>query len=393
MIAIYNEIEPYAADWLGNLVDAGLIATGTVDRRSVTDLAPDDVAGRSFHAFAGIGVWSLALRHAGVPDDVPIWTGSCPCQPFSSAGRRGGTADDRHLWPAWFRLIRECRPPIVVGEQVASKDGLAWFDAVSADLEGAGYAVAAFDLPAAGVGAPHIRQRLYFVAYTDAPGFGIEWRDRLRAERDAPQRHHAHGLARCVRERGAMPDPEDFGRDPGRLGRSHGRSAIEPVGHGHDDCGLGDTDSPRVGRDTGSLPRPEASSDGGGILAWDQPDVAVAPGVDELANADESGWGEAVPARESIAGISGAPSGGPGRDNFWSPCDWIPCRDPQRGVVWRPVEPGAFPLVAGAPNRVGKLRAYGNAIVAPLAAAFIEEAISSILDLALAEVRPVVVEE
>jgi len=185
---LYNEIEPFAADWIGNLVEAGHIAPGIIDRRSISDIAPDDVRGRPCHAFAGVGVWSLALRSAGVSDSVPIWTGACPCQPFSAAGSRRGFDDPRHLWPEWFRLIRECRPPLIFGEQVASKDGLAWVDAVQADLEGAGYAFAAFDLCAAGVGAPHIRQRLYFVAYTDAPGFGVEWLDRLRAERNAAGR-------------------------------------------------------------------------------------------------------------------------------------------------------------------------------------------------------------
>lgn len=163
--AIYNEIEPYAAEWLQNLIAQGNIANGRVDTRSVADLLPDDVAGAGQrHFFAGIGVWSLALRLAGWPDDLAVWTGSCPCQPFSQAGRGRGFADDRHLWPEWFRLIEECRPAVVLGEQVASKDGLAWFDAVRADLERSGYAVGVADLCAAGVGAPHIRQRLYWVA-------------------------------------------------------------------------------------------------------------------------------------------------------------------------------------------------------------------------------------
>ena len=136
MSALYNEIEPYAAQWIRNLAAAGHVAGGTVDERSIRDIQPDDVRGfTQAHFFAGIAVWSHALRLAGWPDDVPVWTGSCPCQPFSAAGRRGGFSDDRHLWPEWFRLIRECRPPVVFGEQVASPDGLAWLDAVRADLE------------------------------------------------------------------------------------------------------------------------------------------------------------------------------------------------------------------------------------------------------------------
>ena len=156
--AYYNEIDPKAAAWLRELIDQGHIAPGDVDERSIEDVRPEDLRGYTqCHFFAGIGVWSYAARLAGWPDDRPLWTGSCPCQPFSAAGKRGGTADKRHLWPAFFDLIRERRPAVVLGEQVASKDGLGWLDIVSADLEGADYAFGAVDTCAAGFGAPHIR--------------------------------------------------------------------------------------------------------------------------------------------------------------------------------------------------------------------------------------------
>jgi len=163
--AYYNEIDPKAAAWLRELIKAGEIAPGDVDERSIEDVVPADLFGYSqCHFFAGIGVWSYALRRAGWADGRPIWTGSCPCQPFSAAGKGGGFADERHLWPAFHHLIRECQPAAVIGEQVASKDGLAWFDLVSTDMEASGYACGAVDLCAAGVGAPHIRQRLWWVA-------------------------------------------------------------------------------------------------------------------------------------------------------------------------------------------------------------------------------------
>jgi DNA (cytosine-5)-methyltransferase 1 len=163
--AYYNEIDEYAAQWLENLIAAGHIADGVVDRRSIKDITPDDLKGfTQCHFFAGIGVWSYALRLAGWDDDRPVWTGSCPCQPFSSAGEGKGFEDERHLWPDFFRLIKAERPRTIMGEQVASADGLTWLDLVFDDLESSDYAVRAADTCAAGFGAPHIRQRLYWMA-------------------------------------------------------------------------------------------------------------------------------------------------------------------------------------------------------------------------------------
>ncbi len=171
MAAYYNEIEPYAAAWLRNLIRAGLIPAGDVDERDVRDVKAEELAGYGqCHFFAGLGGWAYALRLAGWPDDRPVWTGSCPCQSFSAAGRGKGFADERHLWPYWHHLIRVCRPPVIFGEQVASKLALSWLDLVCDDLETEGYAVGAADLPACSVGAPHIRQRLWFVGIADSAG-------------------------------------------------------------------------------------------------------------------------------------------------------------------------------------------------------------------------------
>lgn len=165
MAAYYNEFEPYAAQWLRNLIDAGHLPPGDVDERDIKDVSPDDLEGYTqCHFFAGIGGWPYALRLAGWPDERPVWTGSCPCQPFSCAGRGKGHTDERHIWPAFFKLISERHPATVFGEQVASKDGLEWFAAVRLDLETKEYACGCADLCAAGVKAPHIRQRLFWVA-------------------------------------------------------------------------------------------------------------------------------------------------------------------------------------------------------------------------------------
>jgi DNA (cytosine-5)-methyltransferase 1 len=164
----YNEIDTYAAAWLRNLIHAGLIPAGDVDERDIRNVRPDDLRGyRQCHFFAGIAGWAYALQLAGWPADREVWTGSCPCQPFSVAGKRKGFEDERHLWPVWRELIAERRPAIVFGEQVASKDGRFWLSGVRSDLEALGYAVGAADLCAAGVSAPHIRQRLYWLAHAD----------------------------------------------------------------------------------------------------------------------------------------------------------------------------------------------------------------------------------
>lgn len=130
----YNEIDDYCCDWLGQLIQSQLIPPGVVDRRDIRDIAPAELAQYvQCHFFAGIAGWPLALARAGVRADRPLWTGSCPCQPFSAAGKRGGFSDERHLWPVWFKLIKACRPQLIFGEQVASaKD---WLYKVKFDLE------------------------------------------------------------------------------------------------------------------------------------------------------------------------------------------------------------------------------------------------------------------
>ena len=162
-LVYYNDNDPYCVGWLHNLIAARQLPLGEVDGRDVNEVNADDLEGHEqCHFFAGIGGWPYALRLAGWKG--PVWTASIPCQPLSSAGRRKGHADERHLWPAFHRLIAECRPAIIFGEQVASKDGREWLAGVRADLEDTGYAVGAANLPACSVGAAHERQRLWFVA-------------------------------------------------------------------------------------------------------------------------------------------------------------------------------------------------------------------------------------
>lgn len=165
MKAYYNEFDPKAAAWLRELVKAGLIPQGEVDERSITDVRAVDLAGYSqCHFFAGIGGWSYALRLAGWPEDRPVWTGSCPCQPFSSAGKKLGEEDARHLSPVFCELIAATKPPVVFGEQVASAVAKGWVDDLFSNLEPNGYSCGASTLQSFAVGAWHARRRLYWVA-------------------------------------------------------------------------------------------------------------------------------------------------------------------------------------------------------------------------------------
>lgn len=324
--AFYNEWERYPAQWIRNLAAAGHVADGVVDERSIRDVRAVELVGhRQVHFFAGLGGWSYALRLAGWPDDRPVWTASCPCQPFSTAGKQRGFDDDRHLWPVLFELVRECRPSILFGEQVAGPAGRTWLDAVSADLESAGYAVGAANLCAAGVGAPHIRQRLYFVAVADADS---QRRDGQPVQLRERGPHAASAQAAWCGDVGEwLADGSSGGRREWRLSRD----AANGQGAGPSDgSGLGDAD--RIG--AGRVPRGGAGTQAAGDRAR---------GVD---------------------GHVGDDADAPGA---WSDVEWIACTDGKS----RPAQPGVHPLVAGTTNRVGRLRAYGNAIVAPLAAEFI----------------------
>ena len=249
-VAYYNDNDPFACEWLRNLIAAGHLPDGDVDGRPIEEVSADDIRGYSaVHLFAGIGGWAYALRLAGWPDDRPVWTGSCPCQPLSGAGKRQGETDARHLWPAFFNLIAELRPPVVFGEQVASPLGREWLAAVRADLEISGYAVGAADLAAASVGAPHVRQRLFWVADAER-----HIREAGRAANEcgecaAPEGTGAHGEpGRCRTVRGTPWTTVDFvpcadGKErptqpglrplahgvPGRVGRLRGYgNAIVP---------------------------------------------------------------------------------------------------------------------------------------------------------------------
>jgi DNA (cytosine-5)-methyltransferase 1 len=172
----YNEFDANAAQWLRELIADGLIPAGHVDERSIADVNPEDLKGYTqCHFFAGIGGWSYALRLAGWPADRPVWTGSCPCQPFSLGGKRQGTNDHRDLWPVFSRLIRQSKPDVVFGEQVKDAIRWGWLDRLCDDLEAENYACGSGVLSGASIGALHRRDRLYWVAIS--PNTNCEGRE------------------------------------------------------------------------------------------------------------------------------------------------------------------------------------------------------------------------
>ena len=182
MTAYYNEFDKNAAAWLRELISDGLIAPGDVDERSIIDVDYRDLDGYTqHHFFAGIGGWSYALRIAGWPDDARVWTASLPCQPFSTAGKGLGKADERHLLPHFLELVAKCKPGTIFGEQVERAIGHGWLDDLQATMEAEGYSVGHCVLGAHSIGAAHIRQRLYWVA--DSASAGGCWRESLGGRR------------------------------------------------------------------------------------------------------------------------------------------------------------------------------------------------------------------
>ncbi|WP_371928585.1 DNA cytosine methyltransferase [Pseudomonas sp. SLFW] len=295
------------------------------------DVRPSDLAGfTQCHFFAGVGVWSLALRRAGWPDDVPVWTGSCPCQPFSAAGAGAGFADPRHLWPTFAWLIKQCRPPIIFGEQVASKTVEPWVDLVHADVEAMEYAFGAVPFPSAGVGAPHIRDRLFWVANAT---------DKRQHRRRPSGESNGRNAAWFESERLC---------DAGRLAYTNGGYASTE----RQQCG-GEQRQQQENSFCCELVRVGHPNNQGLEIGRCRPDqISSAQGRE---------------AAQRPAGLSSVPGWAGSANGLWSGADWISCRDGK----WRPIEPGLEPLAHGATSRVGRLRAYGNAINAEAATQFI----------------------
>ena len=386
--AYYNENDPVAVEWLRWLIGQGLIANGWVDERSIVDVEPRDLEGYTqHHFFAGIGGWSLAAGRAGWPDDKPLWTASCPCQPFSVAGKGAGVDDERHLWPHVLRLVSACQPAVLVGEQVAGKAGYGWLDGVRADLAGEGYACRGVDIPACAVDAPHIRQRLYWVAVGDPDT--LRQRQQEGGQSDE-RRRHLHADAADLEHATSIGREEGRPEHDVRGGRSAVAGADAPIAVANTDCSGRDrrSEAPqwsevkrdaveRLDGDVGDAIGQGLQGqrrDEPGTPGWPNPDRSGSAPDDRdsgsnMANAHQlvGRFGNQQPARqqpqhEQDTGVSLWT--GSGHESFWSDHEWIICHDGKA----RRTQPGLPMLVDGLPGRVAAWRGFGNAISPPLAA-------------------------
>jgi DNA (cytosine-5)-methyltransferase 1 len=356
--AYYNDNDPFVCSWLENLIFLNLIPHGIVDPRPIQEVKPSDVKGfKQCHFFAGIGGWAYALRLAGWPDNRPVWTGSCPCQPFSVAGKRKGIKDTRHLWPDFYRLISHCHPPVVFGEQVAGADGRKWISGVSTDLEKVVYAIGCADLCSPGVGAPHIRQRLWWVAES----YGREQGDgELQRSREYRFFQENGGVGD-----GGLAESTDMGLEEWEGLREGEMGEFETVEQNGITDGLDDPSNPRRAR-KGIGQKASTSRDE--TRVQESPRRSASSGL-----VHPEGQQTGIPGCLRGKGIrkwkteNGTNKSGL-LDCFWDSFSLIPCLDNK----YRRIEPGTFPLAHGVPNRMGKLRAYGNSIVPQLAAEFIK---------------------
>ena len=275
----YNEFDPFAAAWLEELIKAGLIPDGYVDKRSITEVKPEELAGYDqHHWFAGIAGWSRALQLAGWDAAWPVWSGSCPCQPFSAAGKRKGRADDRNLWHIWFELIRVCRPEFIVGEQVESAIGMGWLDRVLDDLEAEGYQTWACVLPACSVGAPHIRSRLWWcarLAHSEVAGVRGEERNLREAECGSGnallQRIGGGGASNRLVQSMRSGAGDNAGASCGQ-GRESVDSGAEGIRQGNGQIGASGAESggSSGGLDYSASPRCDSERAGTKAEAWDE---------------------------------------------------------------------------------------------------------------------------
>ena len=340
---------------------------GDVDERSIADVQASDLTGyQQVQLFAGLGGWPWAFRLANWPEEWEVWSGSCPCGPWSIAGKRKGFDDERHLWPHMQRLIAGRTPNIVFGEQVSKAP--AWLGLVRSDMEDMDYALGVYPIEAASAGAEHYRDRYFFTGY----------RTCLMADE--------YG-SRSAQPQGCIGEQRRRFVDNGKIGACGALADSEcprPFSSAHSGIHSGEkiTGARNVELDRFSVPHSVfalADSDNKrsqepererGNTGTQQPSVARSdfrPLVDDPGFGWGEGWTESEFRRRGFA----APVASIGD------CQYVECPDGK----WRRLPPpGVRWLATGIPKRIPMLAALGNAIDPRPASAFIASFMDCIFD-------------
>mgnify|MGYP003146403911 CR=1 FL=1 len=283
------------------------------------------------------------LKSDGI-ESIDIITGGYPCQPFSIAGSKKGVEDPRHLWPEYFRLIKECRPTWVIGENVSGHIKLG-LDAVQEDLESEGYSLRTFSVSASSIGANHQRERIWTVAYSQR-NYDSQQIKRVDGEESSLQKEHRENDsttrnfsgASAVREtRNEHADVEDARR------RSWGKQFTgnkESTGRGASEKTERSTNT-----DTSSGP-----GEGTETMANTS---SIKSHVGENIQHTSTGNGQGETGRESSS------------------------EEPNRN--WWNIEPDVGRVADGVPDRTHRLKALGNAVV-PQIPYYIAKSILEVMD-------------
>ena len=261
------------------------------------------------------------LRSDGI-DTIDIITGGYPCQPFSVAGKQKGTEDKRHLWPEYFRLVKECRPTWVIGENVSGHIKLG-LDQVIEDLESEGYATRTFSISASSIGANHQRERIWIVANSKCND-NLQKKSRVDGEEKEVQREHRENNSTSRQSSGTSSVWETSNRD-GYSTNSDSNGLLK------DDSNIRPQSTESIGKDSGSIRK----------------DI---PREQHMANS-YSGSEETLNQERVL-----------GEQNTEGETERYPDGSLQIHGQWN-IEPNVGRVADGIPSRVDRLKSLGNSLV------------------------------
>ena len=325
------------------------------------------------------------LKADGI-DSIDIITGGYPCQPFSIAGNKKGVEDPRHLWPEYFRLIKECRPTWIIGENVSGHIKLG-LDAVQEDLESQGYSLRTFSVSASSIGANHQRERIWTVAYSQR-NYDSQQIKRVNGEEISLQKEHRENDstarnssgASAIREtRNEHADVEDARR----------RSWREQFTWNTESTGRGTSEKTEWSTNTDTSPGP---SEGTETMANAE---SIESNVGEDIQHTSTGNGQGQTGRESgdVANTSAHRSFNEQERNTRSLDNQskeeerrersessIRTETRSTGTkTWWDTEPDVGRVADGIPDRTHRLKSLGNAVV-PQIPYYIAQSILEVMD-------------